>query len=109
MTNGAIRNIQDTVDTIVQASELPISIVFVAIGNSSHSIGSSGNVYKLTQLTLPTLKSSKNLPLRRETVSLVVNNQDHNPSLLDSSQSFITQRTLSNLPRQIVLHTLKNS
>lgn len=105
MTNGSIRNIQDTIDTIIQASELPISIFFIAIGNSTHPIGLSGDNSKLSQLILPTLKSSKNLPLKRETVSLIVNNQDLN-SL--TSLSFITQKILSILPRQIILHKLKN-
>src|SRR4051794_4442465 len=69
LTNGNLKSgLQDSMDTIVQASELPISVVFVAIGNKKRP---GVNCSKLNCLLSPTLKSSSNTPLARETATMV--------------------------------------
>uniref|UniRef100_A0A915E7K2 Copine C-terminal domain-containing protein n=1 Tax=Ditylenchus dipsaci TaxID=166011 RepID=A0A915E7K2_9BILA len=105
LTNGSIKNTKDTIDTIVQASELPISIVFVALGNADNPIGTAGDASKLLHLVSPSLKSSKNTPLRREVVSLAVNNQAHAHPTLDNSS--LAQKVLSSIPRQATLWELQ--
>lgn len=100
LTNGSIKKIQDSVDSIVKASRLPISIVFVTVGNNSHPIASllKGNTDTLKELTSPTLKSSSNLPLYRETTSLI--SAQHNSAEMTLAKIF------SAISRQVVLYSL---
>ncbi|CAD5219140.1 unnamed protein product [Bursaphelenchus okinawaensis] len=66
-TNGALKNHKESMDVIVNSSHLPISIVFVAIGNEHHPIG-QGDHSKITRLIDPTAKSTENVPLKRQNV-----------------------------------------
>ncbi|CAD5226608.1 unnamed protein product [Bursaphelenchus xylophilus] len=67
LTNGAIKNSKESMDMIVSSSHLPISIVFVAIGNEKHPIG-AGDHTRITSFIDPTAKSSENVPLKRQNV-----------------------------------------
>ncbi|KAF7630824.1 Copine domain-containing protein [Meloidogyne graminicola] len=91
LTNGQLRDPSDTIDNIVEASFLPISIFFILIGNNSHPAGETN----IRRVCSPTIKSSKNLPLQRETASLISGNH---PSL--------TQQLINTLSRQLILYRL---
>jgi len=106
LTNGSIKEIDESIDAIVLASNFPISIIFVTLGNSKYPVASAlgGDLGNLIQLTSPTLKSSRNSPLARETVSLEVM---HDNGSFDIDQS-LTQKLFTGIMRQITLHSLKN-
>jgi hypothetical protein len=71
LTNGYIKQVDDTVNDVVQASELPISILFSGVSNTAHPIG-EGDHSRLTQFLDPSLKSSAtNQPLRRQCTAFV--------------------------------------
>lgn len=93
LTNGNIKQIDDTLNDVVQASELPISILFNGIYNTAHPIG-GGDHSKLTQLLDPALKSlSTNQPLKRQCTYFVEHEK--------SSDNHAVRELLSVLPMQI--------
>nr|CAD2182850.1 unnamed protein product [Meloidogyne enterolobii] len=94
LTNGQLRDPSDTIDTIVEASFLPISIFFISIGNNSHPTGEAN----LRRLCSPTIKSTKNIPLQRETASLISGNHP-----------LLTQQLIQTMSRQLILYRLFNS
>lgn len=67
LTNGCIKQYKDSLDQIVQSSELPISILFAAVGNSQYPIG-AGDHSRISRFIDPTSKASDNRPLKRQNV-----------------------------------------
>lgn len=93
LTNGYIKQIEDTVNNIIEASELPISILFAGISNTAHQIG-EGDHSRLTQLLDPSLKSStNNRPIRRQCTSYVEHEK--------SADNHAVRELLSVIPMQI--------
>jgi hypothetical protein len=92
LSNGYIKQIEDTKNVIVQASELPISVLFSGISNTAHPVG-DGDHSRLTQFLDPALKSTTNQPLRRQCTSFVEHEK--------SEGNAATRELLSIVPMQI--------
>jgi hypothetical protein len=93
LTNGNIKQIEHTLNDVVQASEFPISILFAGISNTAHPIG-GGDHSKLTQLLDSSLKSlSTNRPLKRQCTYFVEHEK--------SADNHAVRELLSIIPMQI--------
>ncbi|KAI6181151.1 VWFA domain-containing protein [Aphelenchoides besseyi] len=102
LTNGYLQRapeVADTVDQIVEASELPISICFAGIQNEKHKVG-KGDHSRLTRLVDPTMKSSKNRPLTRQCVSYVDYEEEQDKSSV--------RELLSLIPMQVSQYLLSS-
>ncbi|KAI6221275.1 VWFA domain-containing protein [Aphelenchoides fujianensis] len=100
LTNGCIRDPWDTIDQLVEASKLPISVCFAGVQNESHRMG-DGDHSRLTRLIDPTMKSAGNEPLVRECVSYV--DYEHTP------ERTAVRELLSVVPMQATQHLLRLS
>ncbi|GIQ81621.1 hypothetical protein KIPB_002606 [Kipferlia bialata] len=90
LTDGVICDRQQTIDEIVRASSLPVSVVIVGIGNADFS-----EMDELDADTQP-LISSKGVRTERDAVQFVPFTQfENNPNML-------AQETLKEMPAQIV-------
>lgn len=90
LTDGIITDMQETIDCIVHASHLPISIVIVGIGNANFS-----NMEMLDADVSP-LKNSSGTQMQRDIVQFVPFNS------VKSSVKMIRKEVLTELPADLV-------
>jgi hypothetical protein len=92
ITDGEICDIDDTIDAIVNASYLPLSIIIVGVGSSSFE---AMNILDGDDLPL---RSSNGRPIHRDIVQFVpFNKYENNPELL-------AEEVLKELPDQIEIY-----
>ena len=97
LTTGLIDDMQETIDTLVDASMLPLSVIIVGIGN-----GNFANMERLDGDKYP-LTSSKGKKRIRDIVQFVPFSKYQN------DKEKLTMEVLAEIPRQIVeFYTIKN-
>lgn len=104
LTNGVLKNVRDTIDTLVEASSLPISVIFATLGNRTHPAKTGS---KFDTLLSPSIKSFSNCGLAREIATGLSAAQDEAPSQPHVSNQ-IGQKMFSALSRQVSLHLCRN-
>jgi len=97
LTDGQINDMEETIDAIVEASELPISLIIIGIGN-----GNFANMDRLDADTNP-LISSKGIKCTRDCVQFVEFKSCQNDAIL------LAAKVLEEVPAQVEKYYSKNN
>ena len=96
MTDGIITDMEDTTDNIVKASNLPLSIIIIGIGDSDFT------VMEILDGDEIQLENSKGKKRERDIVQFVEFNRFKNKNgINDNYENELAQEVLKEIPRQI--------